>query len=221
MPVRPQANAERTLSNTVRCMKGTNMKVLFLQDVRPTARAGDIKEVKNGFARNYLIPQKLAVLATTHEIDRAEKLRKEAEARRRAEAAEWREIVDALKAEPIKVIVRTGPTGRLYGSVTQAMIAQEIEAKASREVDRRSVRIPSPIRTLGKYGIPVQFADEVEATLDVLVEPDEDSVARIEQAKQARDEAAAEDLTFEEALEKEDAEEADAAAEESEEKADE
>lgn len=179
------------------------MKVLFLQDVRPTARAGDIKEVKNGFARNYLIPQKLAVLATTHEIERAEGLRREAEERRRAEAAEWREIVDTLKESPIKVIVRTGPTGRLYGSVTAAMIAQEIETAADREVDRRSIRIPSPIRNLGKYAIPVQFADGVDASLDVLVEPDEDSAARIEQARQARSEAAEADPTFEEALEQE------------------
>ena len=87
-----------------------------------------------------------------------------------------------------------------------AMIAQEIQTIAGREVDRRSVRIPAPIRTLGKYSIPVQFADDVDASLDVLIEPDEDSVARIEQAKQAREEAAAEDPTFEEALEQESAE---------------
>ncbi len=179
------------------------MKVLFLQDVRPTARAGDIKEVKNGFARNYLIPQKLAVLATQHEIDRAEKLRKEAAERRRVEAAEWRDLVETLKSEPIKIVVRTGPTGRLYGSVTAAMIAEEIQNMVSREVDRRAVRIPSPIRTLGKYGIPVQFADGVDSTLDVLVEPDEDSQIRIEQAKRAREEAATADPTFEEALEQE------------------
>ena len=179
------------------------MKVLFLQDVRPTARAGDIKEVKNGFARNYLIPQKLAVLATQHEIDRAEKLRNEAAERRRAEAAEWRELLETLKAEPISVEVRTGPTGRLYGSVTAAMIAEEIQNRVEREVDRRSIRIPTPIRTLGKYGIPVQFADGVDSTLDLLVEPDEDSQVRIEQAKRAREEAAAEDPTFEEALEQE------------------
>ncbi len=187
------------------------MKVLFLQDVRPTARAGDIKEVKNGFARNYLIPQKLAVLATSHEIARAEKLRKEAEARQKAEAAEWRQIVEELKSDPIKLIVRTGPTGRLYGSVTAAMIATEIQTAAGREVDRRSIRIPAPIRTLGKYPIPVQFADEVETTLDILVEPDEDSVARIEQARQARAEEAAADPTFEEALEQESEDEAEEA----------
>jgi large subunit ribosomal protein L9 len=177
------------------------VKVLFLKDVRPTARAGEIKEVKNGFARNYLIPQKLAVLATSHEVARAEGLRKAAAAHRRAEAAEWRGIIDKIKETPLRVMVRTGPTGRLYGSVTTAMIATEIETAAGREIDRRSIRIPAPIRTLGKYSIPVQFADDVESKLDVLVEADADSLGRIEQAKRARAEAAAADPTFEEALE--------------------
>jgi large subunit ribosomal protein L9 len=177
------------------------VKVLFLKDVRPTARAGEIKEVKNGFARNYLIPQKMAVLATSHEIARAEGLRKAAAEHRRAEAAEWRGIIEKIKETPMKIIVRTGPTGRLYGSVTTAMIAAEIETAAGREVDRRSIRIPAPIRTLGKYSIPVQFADEVESKLDILVEPDADSIGRIEQARRAREEAAAADPTFDEALE--------------------
>jgi large subunit ribosomal protein L9 len=179
------------------------VKVLFLKDVRPTARAGELKEVKNGFARNFLIPQKLAVLATSHEIARAEGLRKEAETRSRQETAEWRELVDKLKQEPLNVIVRTGTTGRLYGSVTSAMIASEIETAAGRAVDRRAVRIPAPIRTVGKYSIPVHFADGLEASVDVIVEPDEDSVGRMAQAKKAQTEAAAADLTFEQALEQE------------------
>ena len=190
------------------------MKVLFLEDVRPTARAGEIKEVKNGFARNYLIPKKLAVLATKHEVERAEGLRKEAEARRRAEAAEWREVVDGIKEQQVKVIVRTGPTGRLYGSVTPAMIATEVEALAGREIDRRGIRIPAPIRTTGKFGIPIQFAEGVNVTLDILVEPDEDSRSRIEAAKKAAAEGgeaaveveASADMTFDEVLQRAEAE---------------
>ena len=177
------------------------MKVLFLKDVRPTARAGELKEVKNGFARNYLIPQKLAVLATSHEIARAEGLRKEVEVRRRQEVAEWRELVDGLKQEPLRIIVRTGPTGRLYGSVTAAMIASEIEKAAGRMVDRRAVRIPAPIRTIGKYSIPVQFADGLDANVEVVVEPDEDSVGRMAQAKSEQANAAKVDPTFEQAME--------------------
>ena len=184
------------------------MKVLFLQDVRPTARAGELKEVKNGFARNYLIPQKLAVLATSHEIARAEGLRKEAEVLRRQEAAEWRELVDGLKEAPLKVVVRTGPTGRLYGSVTAAMIASEIGTAAGRSVDRRAVKIPAPIRTIGKYSIPVQFADGLESSVDVLVEPDADSLGRMAQAKQAKAEAATADPTFDEAMDHESADSA-------------
>jgi large subunit ribosomal protein L9 len=190
------------------------MKVLFLEDVRPTARAGEIKEVKNGFARNYLIPKKLAVLATKHEVERAEGLRKDAESRRRKEAADWRDVVDGIKEKTLTVIVRTGPTGRLYGSVTPAMIATEIEAAAGREIDRRGIRIPAPIRTTGKFGIPVQFADGVVATLDVIIEPDADSKGRIAAAKKAAAEGgapvgeteASPDATFDEVLRRAEAE---------------
>ena len=87
------------------------------------------------------------------------------------------------------------------------MIATEIETTVGRDVDRRSIRIPAPIRVLGKYSIPVSFADEVEAKLDVLVEPDEDSQQRIAQAKQAQAEEAQADPTFEEALGQDAAEE--------------
>ncbi len=148
------------------------MKVLFLQDVRPTARAGDVKEVKNGFARNYLLPNKLAVLATRDELQRADKLRKAAEKRRLREAQEWRDVAEGIAETPIEVEVRSGPTGRLYGSVTSAMIAEKVSELIQREVDRRSVRIPAPIRTIGNYLIPVRFPGEVEADLRILVKSD-------------------------------------------------
>lgn len=176
------------------------MKVLFLHDVRPTARAGDIKEVKNGFARNYLIPQKLAVLATKHELERAEGLRKEAEERRKREAAEWTEVIESIKETPIKIIVRTGPTGRLYGSVTTSMIASALSELTNREVDRRSIRMTTPIRMLGKYSIEAKLSEAVDTTLNVQIEPDEDSIKRIEEAKKIKKESDVLDPTFNEAL---------------------
>ena len=89
------------------------MKVLFLQDVRPRARAGDVKEVKSGFARNYLIPQGFAVQATEHELRRAAGLRQQADDRRLQEARAWQEVADALQDEKVRIELRTGPTGRM------------------------------------------------------------------------------------------------------------
>ena len=151
------------------------MKVLFLQDVRPNAMAGDVKEVKNGYGRNYLIPNKLAVLATRDELQRADKLRKAAEARRLKEAQDWREIADTLTETPIEVEVRTGPTGRLYGSVTSAIIAEKIAEMIDREVNRRNIRIPAPIRTTGVYTVEAKFIGGVDANLKVSVVSDSES----------------------------------------------
>ena len=163
------------------------MKVLFLQDVRPTARAGDVKDVKTGFARNYLLPQGLAVHASEHELRRASSLRQQAEDRRLVEVKDWQDIADALKEQKVRIEVRTGPTGRLYGSVTNTMIAAQLSEMTSREIDRKGIQIPAPIRTTGEYKIPARFVEGVIAT--VFVEVIADS-ASIEMNKQMAEEAA-------------------------------
>ena len=145
------------------------MKVLFLQDELPTARAGDIREVKNGFARNYLIPRGVAVLATEHQLRRAEKLRAEAEERRLRELNEWRDIAAELAENPVDLTVRTGPTGRLYGSVTSTMIAARLSELTGRTIERKRVRLQEQIRMVGTYRIPVRFMDEIDGAVNLNV----------------------------------------------------
>ncbi|MDP7674689.1 MAG: 50S ribosomal protein L9 [Dehalococcoidia bacterium] len=161
------------------------MKVLFLQDVRPTARAGDVKEVKDGFGRNYLIPQGYAVIATEHELRRAANLRQQAEDRRLVEAKEWQEVADGLKEQKVRIEVRTGPTGRLYGSVTNTMIAEKLGEMTNREIDRKGIQIPAPIRAIGDYKIPAKFVDGVSATLAVEVVADDASIELNKQMEEA------------------------------------
>ena len=161
------------------------MKVLFLQDVRPTARAGDVKEVKDGFGRNYLIPQGYAVIATEHELRRAASLRQQAEDRRLGEAKEWQEVADGLKEQKVRIEVRTGPTGRLYGSVTNTMIAEKLGEMTNREIDRKGIQIPAPIRAIGDYKIPAKFVDGVSATLAVEVVSDDASIELNKQMEEA------------------------------------
>lgn len=171
------------------------MKVLFLQDVRPTARAGDVKEVKNGFARNYLIPQGYAVIATEHELRRAAKLRQQAEDRRLVEAKEWQDVADALKDQKVRIEVRTGPTGRLYGSVTNTMIAAQLAEMTDREIDRKGIQIPAPIRAVGDYRIPARLVEGVSATLIVEVVADDASVELNKQMEEATDQMTEEDTS--------------------------
>ena len=169
------------------------MKVLFLQDVRPSARAGDVKEVKDGFARNYLLPQGLAVFATDHELRRASKLRQQAEERRLAEAEEWQDIVDGLKDLKIRIEVRTGPTGRLYGSVTNTMIAAQLTEMTERDIDRKGIQITAPIRTTGEYKIPARFVEGVATTLNIEVVADDASVELNRQMEEAQAQMSEED----------------------------
>jgi len=169
------------------------VKVLFLKDVRPTARAGDVKEVKLGFARNFLIPQGLAVQASEHELRRASALRGQAEDRRLVEAKEWQDVADALKDQKVRIDVRTGPTGRLYGSVTNTMIAAKVSEMTEREIDRRGIQIPSPIRTVGEYKVPARFVEGVTATLLIEVVADDASIELNRQMEEAQAQMTEED----------------------------
>lgn len=180
------------------------MKLLFLEDVYPTARAGDVKEVKSGFARNFLIPKKLAVIATTHELNRAKKLREEAEKRRNLEKEEWKSLISDIEKNTIEIEVRTGPTGRLYGSVTNAMIADKLENIINRNIDKKIIKIQNPIRTIGEYKIPANFFEDVSAELTISVIPDEFSEIISEDKKAIQDDIKTDakllDPTFEDVL---------------------
>jgi len=157
------------------------MNILFLKDLLPTARAGDVRNVKPGFARNYLIPNGLAVLATEEALQRSTKLRAEAEVRRIEETKDWKEVAEVLQESSIKIEVRTGPTGRLYGSITPSIISDHVETIISKPMNRRYFNIQEPIRTIGIYKIKAKFNEEVEFDLIIDVVPDEESKMLIEE----------------------------------------
>lgn len=145
------------------------MKIIFLQDVPPNARAGDIKDVKNGYARNYLLPRGLATMATGGELKRVESLRREAEVRRVKEAEEWREVAEKLAEEPVEILVRSGPRGRLYGSVTNTMLAEKLTEISRVRVDRRGIRFETPVRLLGEYTVPIHYFEGVDGQVELHV----------------------------------------------------
>jgi len=159
------------------------MNILFLKDVLPTARAGDVKNVKPGFARNFLIPQGVAVLATEEALQRATKLRGEAEDRRIQETKDWQVVADSLDEVELDIEVRTGPTGRLYGSITPTIIAQALEEKINKPMNRRFFNILEPIRIIGTFKIVVKFVEKDSFNLKVNVIPDEESIKVIEEHK--------------------------------------
>jgi large subunit ribosomal protein L9 len=146
------------------------MKVVFLEDVPNVAKAGDIKEVADGYSRNYLIPRKLAVPATSSELKKVEVLRA-AGARREAKSEKEAEaFANVLKDITVVIRMRAGTKDKLYGSVTSADIAKEIKKLTKQDVDKRKIEMGEPIRELGIYQVSVKLSKDVTATVNVVVE---------------------------------------------------
>jgi large subunit ribosomal protein L9 len=157
------------------------MKVVFLQNVEGSGRTGEIKEVADGFARNFLLPRRLAAAATPDAVKRAE-ARAVVEAKRQAELDEQaRALAEGLV--PIVITARVGEKGRLYGSVTSGDIAEEVSKLVGQEVDRHMLVLEEPIKDVGIYEVPLRLTRNVEAT--VMVEVVGEGVAVEEKAEAA------------------------------------
>lgn len=168
------------------------MKVVFFEDVEGTAQVGEIKDVRNGFARNYLLPRNLAGPATKENIQRATSLA-EKEARRQEKLdAEARTKVEALEGYTVTVEARVGETGRLFGSVTNRDIADKINEDKQLDIESHMVLLPEPIRELGSREVTIKFTRNVSVPITVEVVPDEASkpiVERLEAERSAQREA--------------------------------
>ena len=147
------------------------MKVLLIQDVDNLGYAGDVKAVANGFGRNYLLPQNLAVLATPGALKQAETIRKTAEAHRARETEDARAIANQLADLALIFERRAGETGKLYGSVTSGDIADAIKEKTAIEIDKRKVSLPEPIRNLGEQDVTIKLMIDVTTNISVEVVP--------------------------------------------------
>jgi large subunit ribosomal protein L9 len=149
------------------------MEVLLLKDIDQLGDAGDIKRVADGYARNYLIPRGLAVLASEGALKQAERLR-EARVRRRAtELSQAQALAQLLDGQSITFQARAGEADRLYGSITSANIAEALEEKLDQEIDRRKIVLEEPLKELGTHAVTVRLAAEAEAKVTVVIEREE------------------------------------------------
>jgi len=147
------------------------MKVVFLQDVEGVANGGDVKEVKRGFARNYLVPKSLAIPATKDALQRIERLTRQADENRVKRIENLQALADELSGRRVDVAMRAGASGRLYGSVTNTTIAEQLSALIEGEIGRRSVEIPEPIRDVGVYAVNIRLYSDISTSVNVLVHP--------------------------------------------------
>jgi large subunit ribosomal protein L9 len=145
------------------------VKVVFLEEVEGSGRTGEVRNVADGYARNYLLPRKLAVPATEHNI-RIAQARAEGEVKRQAVLdADAEVLAGKLAGLTITIEVRVGEQGRLYGSVTARDIVEALEKPLGMLLEHRQVELEEPIRQVGLFEVPLKLSRNVRATLQVAV----------------------------------------------------
>jgi large subunit ribosomal protein L9 len=148
------------------------MQIILLQDVDKLGLRGEVVEVAPGYARNFLLPRRLAERATgakVRELERRESLRARQEARTVDQAGQ---IAAVLEATELRFDVKAGPTGALFGSVTPTDIADELWRRAKVRVDRRKIDLPEPLKRIGRYTISIALFEDVTASVRTLVVPE-------------------------------------------------
>ncbi len=144
------------------------MRVLLLKDVYKLGRAGDVKRVADGYGRNYLLPQGMAVLATPAALKQVQHIRSTAASSRAALNQEMSGIADRLSKVVLTFAARAGETGKLYGSITAQNIAEAISKKIDSQIDRRQVDA-EPIRSLGEHEIRIRLTVDLIPHVRVIV----------------------------------------------------
>lgn len=173
------------------------MKVILLGEIRGKGGEGDVIDVAQGYAENYLFPKKLAVAATKGNLRQLEERRNNIAKREAVRIADANSLKEALEGKSVTVEAKVGDEGILFGSVTAAMIADAIKAQLDLEVDRKRVELGKPIKVAGTHAVAISLYRDIRATVNVLVgvteEPAVEETEAVEEAAEATEtEAAAE-----------------------------
>jgi large subunit ribosomal protein L9 len=146
------------------------VKVILVEDVPNLGRAGDIKEVADGYGRNYLIPRGLAKMATSGEVQQARQIKRSAQVRTQREHAEAEDLAERLTGMSLTFQARAGEGTKLYGSITSADIAEKLSQELGREFDRRKIRLDESLRQLGTHQVTIHLAPHLEPEITVVIE---------------------------------------------------
>ncbi len=145
------------------------MKVIFLKDVKGKGKKGEVKNVADGYAQNFLIKQGLAVEASQANISTLNAKKKKEEKLAAEELAEAKKLKEKMDKITIEFTTKAGEGGRLFGSITSKQIADELQKVNDIKIDKRKIELPDAIRSLGYTKVPVKLHTEVTATLNVHV----------------------------------------------------
>lgn len=145
------------------------MQVVLLQDVKSLGKKGEVVNVKDGYAKNMLLPQKLGVEATAKNLNDLKLQKANADKKAAALLAEAKELCGKLEAAPVKLAVKMGAGGKAFGSVSTKEIAEAIEKETGLEVDKKKISTDGAIKDAGEYTVNVKLHPEVTAKVKVLV----------------------------------------------------
>ena len=171
------------------------MKVVLLGEIKGKGGEGDVVDVAQGYAANYLFPKKLAVAATKGTLKQLEERRNNIEKREAVRIADANTLKETLEGKSVVVDAKVGDEGVLFGSVTSAMIADAVKAQLGVELDRKRIELGKPIKMAGSHEVAVSLYREIRATLTVLVGVTADEEVEeeaVEETAEAETEAAAE-----------------------------
>jgi large subunit ribosomal protein L9 len=142
------------------------MQVILIQDVNNLGGLNELITVKNGYARNYLIPQKFAVEANPSNLKMLEERQKQQKKREEKMLAEINKVVEVLKASALKIRAKTGTSGKIFGSVTSVQIARAIREEKGYDIDRRRIHILDEVKELGTYKAKIDFGGGKDTELE-------------------------------------------------------
>jgi large subunit ribosomal protein L9 len=145
------------------------MKVIFLKDVKGKGKKGEIKNVADGYAHNFLIKQGLAVEASNANVSTLDAQKKKQEKEAAEELAEAKKLKEVLDKVTVELTAKSGEGGRIFGSITTKQVAEELQKKHGIKIDKRKMELADAIRTLGVTKVPVKLHHDVVATLNVHV----------------------------------------------------
>jgi large subunit ribosomal protein L9 len=145
------------------------MKVIFTQDVANVAKAGQLKEVANGYARNFLLPKKLAVVATPAEMKKLEMHNYAAAQRQERSDSDLATLADEIEQLILNLQLKVGVNNRVYGSITTSHIAEELTKITGHEIDKRKVELADPIKKLGDHEVGIHFSKDIIAKVKLTV----------------------------------------------------
>lgn len=144
------------------------MKVMLIKDVYKLGRAGDVKKVADGYGRNYLVPQGLAVLATPGALKQVDRIRSQAEIRRTEQNEELKGLAGDIEGVVLTFAAKAGETGKLYGSITTQNVAEALQEKTRYEVKRHQIDM-QPIRNLGEFTANVRLTMDLVPEIKIIV----------------------------------------------------